>query len=379
MKKSLILALVLATLVGCKQHSKFYVEGKVAGAEGRMLYLEHNAITGNTVLDSTKLGSGGSFSFNAARPLYPDFYRLRLGDTYITFGIDSCETLSFEANADNFPTDYTVKGSIESEQIRKLRISLIRIQDKVNKLSDTIPATERAVIIAGVEKDIATHKAMARKLILENPRSLTSYFAIYQQINNIYLFTPYLKEDKPYCAAVATSYNTFMPEYIRSKNLYNYVIQAIKLERKQQEKQAWNQILANADIGYINIELPDKNDVLTKLSSFEGRLILIDFSVYEVKENVDYTFALRDLYSKYHNRGFEIYQISLDRNKAFWQQAVQNIPWVCVRDENGPESKYAATYNVSSVPTLFLLNRKGVIIGRYNNLAQAVKVIDKNL
>jgi Thioredoxin-like/Domain of unknown function (DUF4369) len=379
MKKSLFLLFILTITIGCKQHSKFYLEGKVDGATTRVLYLEHNGITENTVFDSVKLGSDGSFSFKSARPEYPDFYRLRLADKYITFAVDSCETISIEAKADNFATDYVVKGSVESQQIQKLRISLIHIQTKVNEIKAEMKAEEQARRIAEIEKDIDVHKEMAKKLILENPRSLTAYFAIYQQVNNIYLFTPYLKADKVYCAAVATSFNTYMPDYDRTKNLYTYVIQAIKAERNVTEKQAWNQILSRASAGYIDITLPNKDNVINKLSSLEGKLVLIDFASYEVKESVDYIFTLRDIYAKYHSSGLEIYQISLDQNKALWLQAVQSIPWICVRDENGPKTKYVSSYNVSSIPTIFVLNKKGVIIGRYTKLSEVQRVIEKNI
>ena len=379
MKKSLFFLLIIILISSCKQNTRFYVEGKVEGAAGKMLYIEHNGITENTILDSVKLNSDGEFNFKSQRPEYPDFYRLRLGDYFITFAVDSCETISIEARADNFATDYKVNGSIESQQIQKLRISLIKIQTKVNEIKANMSAEEQSERMKQIESDIDKHKDLAKKLILQNPRSLTSYFAIYQQISGIYLFTPYIKSDKVYCAAVATSFNSFMPDYDRSKNLYTYVIQAIKAERSVADKQKWDQILTKAGTGYINIVLTDKEGKIQKLSALEGKLVLIDFASYEVKESVDYIFSLRDLYAKYHKRGLEIYQISLDQNKALWLQAVQSIPWICVRDEKGPESDFVSMYNVKSIPTIYVLNKKGVIIGRYNTLSEVQKVIEKNI
>jgi len=198
-------------------------------------------------------------------------------------------------------------------------------------------------------------------------------------VNDTYLFSPYIKSDKAYCAAVATSFNAYMPDYERTKNIYSLVLDAIKTERSQKDKEAWNEILANSATGYIDIDLMDKNNVERKLSSLQGKVVLIDFSAYGTKESVDYTFTLRDLYNKYHSRGFEIYQISLDENKAQWKQAVANIPWVCVRDEAGPDTRYVSTYNISSVPTNFLLNKKGNIIGRNFGLEELKKEIEKSL
>ena len=167
MKKSLFFLLIIILISSCKQNTRFYVEGKVEGAAGKMLYIEHNGITENTILDSVKLNSDGEFNFKSQRPEYPDFYRLRLGDYFITFAVDSCETISIEARADNFATDYKVNGSIESQQIQKLRISLIKIQTKVNEIKANMSAEEQSERMKQIESDIDKHKDLAKKLILQ--------------------------------------------------------------------------------------------------------------------------------------------------------------------------------------------------------------------
>jgi thioredoxin-related protein len=73
---------------------------------------------------------------------------------------------------------------------------------------------------------------------------------------------------------------------------------------------------------------------------------------------------MRKLYDKYKSRGFEIYQISLDRSKLLWEEGAANVPWISVRDENGPETSYIASYNVQALPTMFLMNQKGEVILR---------------
>jgi hypothetical protein len=315
MKKALVLLLVFAGLISCKQNNRFHVNGTVKDAKGSMLYFEHSGLLKTIVLDSTKLGANGEFSFKSARPEYPDFYRLRLNDKVITFAVDSCEDINFAAKEKNFATDYTVTGSLTSAQIQKLRVSLMNIQQKADELSPDMGVGVRDAKIAEIKAAIQVHKEMAGKLILENPRSAVAYFAIYQKVNDAFLFSPYVKTDKPYCAAVATSYNTFMPEYDRTKNLYSLVMDAIRSERKAKAKEEWNEVLEKAGKGYIDIDLKDRKNVPHKLSSLEGKVVLIDFSSYAADGIVDYTFALRDLYNKYHSRGFEIYQISVDDNK----------------------------------------------------------------
>ena len=379
MKKTLILCLVVLSLVSCNHNSKFYITGTVKDARGEKLYFEHSGLLKTTVLDSVTLRPNGSFKFKSNRPAYPDFYRLRLNDKVITFAVDSCEEITINARSANFASDYSVSGSATSSKIQILRKSVMNIQQLANALTSDMDATERNAKIAVIEKDIETHKDMARKMILQNPRSAAAYFAIYQKVNDTYLFSPYIKTDKPYCAAVATSYFTFMPEYERSKNLYALVMDAIRKDRQAKEKEAWNEVFASQGSGYIDIALPDKNNLERKLSSLIGKVILLDFSAYESKQSVDYTFALRELYDKYHKRGFEIYQVSLDQNKQLWKQSTENIPWTCVRDINGPNTKYTASYNVSGIPTTFLMDKKGNIISRSLGLEELKKAIEKLL
>lgn len=379
MKKSFLLLFILITVVSCKQNHRFSISGIVKDAEGEMLYVEHTGLLETNTLDSVKLDEKGDFKFKSDRPAYPDFYRLRLNNKIIVFSVDSCEDISIETKATNFATEYDIKGSDASQVIQQLRISVMNIQRKANELRSDLSAQEKNTRIAIIEKDIEAHKEFARKLILQNPRSTAAYFAIYQKVNNTYLFSPYVKVDKPYCAAVATSYNAFMPEYERTKNLYSLVMDAIRTERKARQDEAWSEVLANQGTGYIDIALNDKKNVERKLSELEGKLILIDFSAYESEQSVNYTFALRELYNRYNSRGFEIFQISLDQNKMLWQESTKNIPWVCVRDENGPNTTYVASYNISSIPTTFLMNKQGTIVARSLPFDQLKKEIEKNL
>jgi len=379
--RKLVYSVVLLLLVfGCKKSNEFEVSGVIKDAAKKTLFLEHTGLTKTEVIDSVKLGEDGKFSFDGARPKYPDFYRLRIDDSYIVFSVDSNEHIIINGQDAGFAEKYSVEGSPESEKIRRLRTSLIAIQTKLNAIDATMESNLRNSKITEIQNDIEKHKEMAKKVILENPRSTSAYFAVYQKVNSSFVFSPYVKEDKPYFAAVATSYNTFMPDYDRTKNLYTLVLDAIQSERDARQNEALQSYLqSKASVGYINISLKDRDDNVKSLSQLEGKLVLIDFSAYGTRESVAYTFALRDLYNKCHTRGFEIYQISLDEDKVLWQEATKNIPWVCVRDDNGPNTSYISTYNVKTIPSNFLLSKKGEIIARDIDFKALSGLIEKNL
>lgn len=377
--KKILLAFLIIGLAACNQGSKFTVKGTIDGAVGETIYLEYTGLTASTLLDSMVVKSNGEFSFRSKRPDYPDFYKLIVDNKQLHFAVDSTETITITSSIENFATDYEITGSETNSDIVTLRRSVAAIQKKANELVKGSSAGQREKLVAELTKMVDEHKQMARPLILKNPKSAAAYFAVFQKVNDVYLFSPYVKEDRPYCAAVATSYHTFMPDYDRSKNLYALVMDAINTERLQRREATLQDMVANATAGFIDIELPDRTGITRKLSDLKGKVVLLDFSAYEARESVQYTFALRDLYTKYSAKGFEIYQVSLDRSSTLWVDATAQIPWVAVRDVNGPASVVAGTYNVTELPTYFLIDKNGDIVGRNMNIRELESAIQKAL
>ena len=88
--------------------------------------------------------------------------------------------------------------------------------------------------------------------------------------------------------------------------------------------------------------------------------------------------ALGELYTQYHSQGLDIYQVSLDSDAHFWKNAASNLPWVAVRDPQSVYSPIAGLYNVKQLPAIFILDRKGNLVKRVDdvkNLAADVKAV----
>jgi peroxiredoxin len=355
------------------------VAGAIANASGKKLYLEYNGLTKNVLLDSTKLGKDGKYSFRVVRPQFPDFYRLILDGKYIIFGIDSTESVTINSQYADFAMNYTVENSPQSVEIKRLRQSLNAIQLLADSVRNVSGET-RVNLVKYIDNQIIVHKDTAKALILRNARSLAAYFALHQQINGILLFSPYDKNDQVCYNAVATSFHVFMPEYERSKAMYTNAIDAINRKREQQNQENWQKIMQESGVGFLDIALPDRAGAEQKLSDVaRGKTVLLDFSTFEMPESTDYTFLLRDLYNKYSARGFTIYQISLDNNRLLWERATEHLPWTCVRSKDGANNPYLSSYNVENIPTLFLLNKKGEIVSRITDLKTLDEVVARNL
>lgn len=184
------------------------------------------------------------------------------------------------------------------------------------------------------------------------------------------------KEDVKCFAAVATSLNNLYPHADRSRNLYNMVIKGMKNTRTPQVKDVTLPADKIQEASIIDIELKDLNGKIHRLTDLKGKVVLIDFTAYSSAASGARNLALRELYNKYASQGLVIYQISLDADEHFWKTAADNLPWICVRDPQGPYSTYLNLYGVTQLPTAFLVNRNNELslrVEEKTNMEEAIK------
>ena len=382
MKKLFFVALAALALGACDSEPKFKVEGQVTDAEGKTLYLEASALEGIMPLDSIKLKADGEYVFKYSRPESPEFYRLRVDDKVINFSIDSTETVRINAPYANFATAYTVEGSDNSMKIKELTLKQAELQNAVNALTKAMQGHSIGVDV--FEDSLSTllkdyKDDVKLNYIFAAPNTAAAYFALFQKLNNYLIFDPMNSKDDVKCfAAVATSLNNFYPHAVRSKNLYNIVIKGMKNTRTPQ--QATLELPADkvVETGIIEINLRDMKGNTHKLSELKGKVVILDFTIYQSAVSATHNYMLRDLYDKYAAQGLEIYQVSLDADEHYWKTTADNLPWICVRDANGIYSSVAVAYNVQSVPSLFLINRNCELSARgetLKDLDAAVKAL----
>ena len=339
-RKILIFSLVVLALVGCQRVEKFTVEGRLSNASGEMLYLEHTGLMKTSVVDSCTLDESGEFTLKAAAPVYPDFYRLRIGKQSLPLAVDSSETIVVTTSRDSLSQTMAIEGSDNS-----LIIAQLRTKARTNSREELREA--------------------AKHVIAANPGSLAAYYAVFMKQGGEYIWNILDPSDRRMYQAVATSFNIWMPEYERTKVLYNQVLEVLQAERSIKNQEAMRQFIDEAENSILDITLPDEFGEMQSLSDLQGEVVVLDFSTSEMENSVGYNFELRELYNKYSKRGLEIYSVSLDRNKLLWEQTVENLPWTTVYADPNTAAPVLMQYNVQSLPTIFLLDRKGNVQGRY--------------
>jgi thiol-disulfide isomerase/thioredoxin len=106
------------------------------------------------------------------------------------------------------------------------------------------------------------------------------------------------------------------------------------------------------------------------LSSLRGRYVLLDFwAGWCGPCRMENPNILKN-YLKYKDKGFEVYQVSLDRSRSDWVNAIKkdNLIWYNVSDLKYFKSEAASIYNIDRIPKGFLLDPNGVIIAQDTEL-----------
>ena len=368
-------------LASCTE-KKFHLSGNIDNATDSLLYFENMSLNGPVTVDSVKLGKDGSFSFAEKAPENPEFYRLRIANQIINIAVDSTENITIKASYPTMSSQYDVKGSSECDKIKELALMQMNLQAQINALinNPNIPYQAEG---DSIQRLLNAYKNTVKlQYIYKEPMRAYAYYALFQTIyignQTALIFDPRSrKEDVQVFAAVATSWDTYYPGSERGKNLHNIAIEGLKNVRIIQAER--NQTIDGNKVntsGIIEVALPDNKGNIRKLTSLKGKVVLLDFHAFASKGSTARIMMLRELYNKYHAQGLEIYQVSLDPDKHFWKESVSALPWICVHDENGANSAFAAQYNVQAIPTFFLIDRQNVLQKRdaqISNLDATIK------
>ena len=367
MKKLLNILTFAALLgaVGCTQNQTATIEGNITEAAGKTLYLDCIGVDHVTIADSVKLKGDGAFRFSVQEPECFDFYRLRIGKELVYLSVDSTETLKVTAALPAMSVAYQVEGSEDNLMLKKLVNKQSELQHAVQTLIRN-SGPEVGVTQARIDTLVQRYKREVRmEYIYADPGKPYAYFALFQRLGGSLIFDPLTIRDDVRCfAAVATNMDLFYPEALRTKNLKSIALKGMKHTRppQQVDYSALQDKIVEASV--IDINMPDIDGVMRRLTDLKGKVVMLDFTVYGHEQSAARVIILRELYEKYAAQGLEIYQVALDENEHFWKTAVENIPWICVRDEEAPYSSAATVYGVRELPTYFLINRAGELVMR---------------
>ena len=373
--KIIIFAAAMVMAAACS--NKAGIEGELTGAASSEVVVKLLNINQYQVLDTVKTNASGKFSYKVeVAKGQPEFVYLFYKDTKIaSLLLEAGDKVNVSADTLG---NFTVEGSEESVKLAQVE------KEYADALVQLTTLSSQALLAEGAEADALKRQAGQAyvdyyrnrvRYVMENSKSLTTVPVFFQNFgSDLPVFAQ--STDGLLFANVADSLETVYPESRYVKALRN------EATKRQNYLELETRINSAEAVGYPDIVLPDLNAEKVRLSEIDSKVVMIFFWTASDAEqkmfNIDY---LKNIYEDYHAKGFEIYQVSLDVDKAQWARVVkeQKLPWINVCDSRGAASPYALLYNVTRVPSVYVICNGELVDGSMTDEKAFRKTLEKLL
>ncbi|MBR3826624.1 MAG: redoxin domain-containing protein [Alistipes sp.] len=359
MKRSLFSIIAALTLVACGSDmatEKTTIEGRFVGSNVDSVYLERvsdNFVAPERVASSAIADNGAfSFSFDIEEGTSPRFYKLSFpGDMRpLTLVVAPGDNIRVESAGDVF-LNYTVEGSQESALIREFNRDYFAACDRLALIAENLASTSKAY--PQREAYLAARNAIQAQVrfVGTHHDKLAAFYAMRHNI--------------------AEQYIPQLDGYGITLAHYNSVLEGIKaaypdspyiaiIEREIADAEALIDLGSRIEYtSYPDIELEDMYKVRHRLSSLDGKVVMLYFWTAESALCNNINAELKGLYERYKDEGFEVYQVSADTDISMWIDAVreQRLPWISLFA--GDRDDVFTLYNVARLPMAYLIDREG--------------------
>ena len=368
MKRFFAVSISLILLAGCSNKNSIRIDGNFKDKSHKKIYLNRIDVDTYIKIDSVRIKNNGNFRFRI-RANEPDFYQIGITDSdFITVLAAPGEKIKLSFNGKKLFEDYEVQGSEGSKKIKMLDQTLAWTIRKIDSLkvvyneASKNPGFDKAGPIINEEylKTIKDQRKKSIEFILGNLNSFAAIKALYQKLDeNTYVL--YDQRDLQFLKLVSDSLNFHFPNSKQAKALKK----DLEKEMNQMFMNQIEQVARNAPETKLDPNLKDTKGNRIALSSLKGKVVLLTFWASASEESVTENLKLKEFYKTYKKRGFEIYQVDLDEKEDNWKNAVKydELPWISVREDDPANPINARLYNVKSLPTNYIYDKTGTIIG----------------
>ncbi|MCD6067206.1 MAG: AhpC/TSA family protein [Bacteroidetes bacterium] len=369
--KSIVICASVFTFVSCgdakKSANGFELKGTLSNASGETLILEQMSQSGYVFIDSAKVDEKGNFEFTNIKPTAMDFFRLKTSEAnFAVLVADSTQKLNFSGNAKALGTDYKVEGSPDTKQFIEINIELLSVSKQLDSLQGVMNSKMMAVkmdsskmeeLNVQAEGQFNAIFAKTAAVLIKKVDAFPGTIANFSAFNAIHI-----EDNMPLYEKVLKELSEKHPASSYTQQLRASIDQ---YKKQFDLQEAQNKLLPDGGaMADIKLKSPAGKEIA--LSSFKGKLVLVDFWASWCgpcrKENPN---VVR-LYKKYKSKGFEIYSVSLDEEQDKWEKAIEKdgLTWTHVSDLGGWNSSVCSQFNITSIPFTILVGKDGNIVAK---------------
>lgn len=389
MKRLPYLIIVLLFLFACDGSNQFVIKGVIENGKDKKVTLSELLVNGTKDIQTIEINSDGSFKFKAKTDI-PKFYQLSISkNNFITLLVEPGEKISIKASSNNLSIA-KIEGSNGSLLVQDINNQLVEtkhkldsIVNKINAIKDTDNnSNEFDELNSQYGKIVDTQRDSSIAFIIRNLNSLASIVALYQKYDNEN-YILYKNRDLQYIKIVSEALTKKYPDSQHVKALLANKDDLLKRYNQAVSNKKINKILNEQSnvLSFPEIYLPNTSGDSISLNQIKSKYILINFWASWSEESIKRNLKLKSIYNKYHSKGFEIYEISLDTKIENWTKSIKfdQLPWINVIDVSGRMSYYAKIFNVKSLPTSYLVNPEGEIVFANPSMKQLNSTFEYNL
>lgn len=361
----LLIASVLFSCSNSASNDGFSIKGELENAEGKTVYLKMVAQT--PVLVDSAIISNGVFELSGTKET-TELYFFQIGTGYEQFVFVSLEPntqLSINGDANDLVNTYTVDGSDENQKIKSLishnsesmkQLSEIDVFYSENQNSSNLDSIQK-ICMNRAEAIVEIEKANIIEYIDANLGTLASLLAINQRVGRDLVLGP--QENIELWEKVATELEKTLPNSSQTKSFAGTITQI----KAQIAGPANKTVEVGSEAP--DFEVAKADGTMMKLSDLRGQYVLLDFWAAWCRPCRGENPNVLANYNKYKNKGFTVFQVSLDKTKEAWLQAIEQDglgDWHHASDLKYWESAPAKLYNVRGIPASFLIDPNGKIV-----------------
>ena len=359
---SKIIIVVAAAIMAAACSTNAVIEGTVASAPSSEVIVKLLDVNRYVVLDTVATDAAGKYSYKVAvEEGQPEFVYVFYKDTKIaSLLLEAGDAVTVESDTLG---GFTLTGSEESLKLAQVEKDFAQALSRLDALSlklESASEKEAQQITRDMGQEYLRYYRDRVRYVMQNSRSLTVVPVFFQSFGpELPVFSQHT--DAIHFRSIADSLELVYPEsrYVKA------------LRKEADARYGYLELQSRIDnaeeINYPDIILPDVRSQKVRLSDVDSKVVLVYFwSAADASQKMFNQDILKPVYADYHKKGLEIYQISLDVDKAVWAKAVkdQELPWINVCDAQGAASPYATLYNVTALPSMFIIANDELVDGQ---------------